>query len=99
MDGMSEYTPVELGWIRIWPVEEIVPAQEVVHAEEANRLPDFYVVADHAVGSWYYAIPIPKGSTNSGPMFRVGMNEPEEVAPNFCEFLRMVAEGSSILRD
>jgi hypothetical protein len=97
MNGTPDYTSVEMGWMRIWPVEEIAPVHEFVADAEARRLPGFFVIADHGVSSWFFAVPLGGSTMDPVPVFRVGTGDPEEVAVSFVEFLKGLVEGSALV--
>lgn len=95
MNGTPGHTPVELGWIRIWPLEEVSLARDIV----GDELPGFAVIADHGECAWYYAVPVRTPREGPVPVFRIGVGEPEQVSDDFERFLRQVAEGASELLD
>jgi hypothetical protein len=86
MNGSEEYTDIDQGWIRFWPIERwrlVVDEFPDEQALDFPRLKAAYVFADHSYSAYFYALELESDSAGSVLNAQNGA----EIAPSFSAFV------------
>ena len=85
VDGMAPDDMDPNCHIRFWPICEIKPVQDEVHASCVSQYKGYYLFADYLLWSHGYAIDL--NSTDQGSVVIVGGETPQQVAMSFADFV------------
>ena len=98
MNGSDEYTDLNAGWLRFWPLNEWKPVADEFPTDPSvteEPLVDAFVCADHGISAWFYAIDL--DPRRVGRIYGLVPTGAVLVASSFSDFVDLALDDSDAL--